>query len=222
MRDSSGAKPTLHEVYKRLVEEYLKVHPLDQKFRDAARQLFRQGPTKVCSKQIGRWIGEELDEREITPQELATGIGVEESVVAEWIAGGDISLGLLVLVLMELDVDFEELPLPVRKELATEGYLLLVSHIRAELSGPSEPFDRERFWCLYHLCSRGYWWDAAWKHDATLLDEEAKYIREEAKNSLRRRLRKITGVGDIKRLVSEWMIPWVVCLEILPRNWTVQ
>jgi hypothetical protein len=71
--------------------------------------------------------------------------------VAKWTTGGAISLGHLVAVLLELRSDFADLPLPGRRELALEGYLAAMSHVRARIDPAAgcEPLDREHFWCLF-------------------------------------------------------------------------
>jgi hypothetical protein len=51
----------------------------------------------------------------------------------KWTTGGAISLGHFVAVLLEFRGDFANLPLPARRELALESYLVV---IREAMGGP--------------------------------------------------------------------------------------
>ena len=150
---ASQGRPTCDAAYERVAREFLRQFALDRDegFAAAVANRFKEAPAKVCCRAIGGWIDERLLAFGWTQHDLADRIGVDRSAVAKWTAGGAISLGHLVLVLLEFGGDFGELPLPARRELALEGYLAALSHVRARIdpAGGREPLDRERFWCLY-------------------------------------------------------------------------
>ena len=146
-------RPTCDAAYEKVAREFLRQFALDrdEDFAAAVANRFKEAPAKVCCQAIGGWIDERLLAFGWTQHDLADRIGVDRSAVAKWTAGGAISLGHLVLVLLEFGGDFGELPLPARRELALEGYLAALSHVRAKIDPARgrEPLDRERFWCLY-------------------------------------------------------------------------
>ena len=156
-----GGRPTYDEAYRRVAREFLRKFSLDgdEEFASTIARRFREAPAKVCCRAIGGWIDRGLLGLGWTQLDLADRIGVDRSAVAKWTAGGAISLGHLVLVLLVLDGDFSDLPLPAREELAIEGYLAALSYIKAKVQprSGSDALDRERFWCLYHLLSEPYW-----------------------------------------------------------------
>jgi len=144
--------------------------------------------------------------------------------VAKWTAGGAISLGHLVLVLLEFQSDFGDLPLPAREELALEGYLAALSHVRARIDPTAslEPLDRERFWCLFHLLSEPFWEQAIRKKDRELVKKEVDRVLRRAGESLGFQPRRVVRIEDIRSLVQEWAAAWVICLELLPGGWSIR
>ena len=185
---------------------------------------FKEAPAKVCCRAIGGWIDQRLLGFGWTQHDLADRIGVDRSAVAKWTTGGAISLGHLVSVLLEFRGDFADLPLPARRELALEGYLAALSHVRARIdpAGGREPLDRERFWCLFHLFSEPYWERAIRRQDRELVKEEADRVLRRAGESLGARPRRVVGVEGLRRLVEEWTAAWVICLELLPGGWSIR
>ncbi len=224
-----GAKqgrPTCDAAYERVAREFLRQFALDRDegFAAAVAHRFKEAPAKVCCRAIGGWIDERLLGFGWTQHDLADRIGVDRSAVAKWTAGGAISLGHLVLVLLEFRGDFAELPLPARRELALEGYLAALSHVRAKIdpAGGREPLDRERFWCLFHLFSEPYWERAIRRQDRELVKEEADRVLRRAGESLGAPPRRVVGVEGLRRLVEEWTAAWVICLELLPGGWSIR
>jgi transcriptional regulator with XRE-family HTH domain len=223
---ATEGRPACDEAYAKIARGFLRKLELDRDegFADAIARRFKEGPAKVCCRSIGRWIDRHLSEYGWTQQDLADRLGVDRSAVAKWTAGGSISLGHLVLLLLEFECDFAELPLPARQELALEGYLAALSHVRQKLEpgGVVEPLDRERFWCLYHLLAEPHWERAMRAKDRELIRKEAARVLQRAGESLGHPPGQVAGVEGLRRLVEGWTVAWVVCLELLPGDWSIQ
>jgi transcriptional regulator with XRE-family HTH domain len=218
--------PTCDAAYERVAREFLRQLALDRDegFATAIAHRFKEAPAKVCCRAIGEWIDQRLLGFGWTQHDLADRIGVDRSAVAKWTAGGAISLGHLVSVLLEFRCDFADLPLPARRELALEGYLAALSHVRATIDPKAgrEPLDRERFWCLFHLFSEPYWERAIRRQDRELIKEEADRVLRRAGESLGAPPRRVRAVEDLRRLVEEWTAAWVICLDLLPGGWSIR
>src|SRR5271155_2899856 len=201
-------RPTCDAAYERVAREFLRQLALDhdEDFAAAVAHRFKEAPAKVCCRAIGEWIDQRLVGFGWTQPDLADRIGVDRSAVAKWTAGGAISLGHLISVLLEFRGDFADLPLPARRELALEGYLAALSHIRARIDPDRghEPLDRERFWCLFHLFSEPYWERAIRRQDRVLIKEEADRVIRRASESFGTQPRRVVGVEGLRRLVEEW------------------
>jgi transcriptional regulator with XRE-family HTH domain len=223
---AAEGRPTCDAAYERVAREFLRQLALDpdEDFAAAVARHFKEAPLKVCCRAIGGWIDQKLLGLGWTQHDLADRIGVDRSAVAKWTTGGAISLGHLVSVLLEFRGDFADLPLPARRELALEGYLAALSHVRTRIdpAGNREPLDRERFWCLFHLFSEPYWERAIRKQDRQLVKEEADRVLRRAGESLGARPRRVVGVEGLRRLVEEWTAAWVICLELLPGGWSIR
>jgi transcriptional regulator with XRE-family HTH domain len=218
--------PTCDAAYERIVQEFLRKFVIDgdEAFATAVARRFKEAPAKICCRAIGRWIDEKLLHFGWTQLDLADRIGVDRSAVAKWTTGGSISLGHLVLVLLEFQSDFADLPLPAREEFALEGYLAALSHVRARIDPASglDPLDRERFWCLYHLFAEPYWERAIRMKNREQVKKEADRVLKRAGESLGFQPRRVVGVEDLSRLVEEWAAAWVVCLQVLPGGWSIR
>jgi transcriptional regulator with XRE-family HTH domain len=219
-------QPTCDEAYERVAREFLRKLSIDRDegFAAAVARRFKEAPAKVCCRAIGKWIDKQLLRFGWTQHDLADRIGVDRSAVAKWTVGGAISLGHLVLVLLEFQSDFADLPLPAREQLALEGYLAALSHIRAKINpaGGLEPLDRERFWCLFHLFSEPFWEQAIRKKDRELAKKEVDRILWRAGESLGFQPRRVVRIEDMSSLVQEWAAAWVICLELLPGGWSIR
>ncbi len=137
---AAEGRPTCDAAYERVAREFLRQLALDhdEDFAAAVAHRFKEAPAKVCCRAIGGWIDQRLLGFGWTQHDLADRIGVDRSAVAKWTTGGAISLGHLVLVLLEFRSDFADLPLPARQELALEGYLAALSHVRARIDPRGE------------------------------------------------------------------------------------
>ena len=224
-RVESG-QPSIDEAYRRVVGEFLARSPLeqDEAFAALVAKRFREGPARVCSKAIGDWIDRRLVELRWTQQELADRVGVDRSAVARWTAGGTLSLGHLVLVLIEFRSEFAELPWPARRELALEAYLSTLAFVKGRLEpeAPPRPLDREQFWCLYHLFAEPDWERAMRSKDRELIQEEVARILTKAAETLGHTPRRVDSAEGLRRLVEEWAVAWVVCLQLLPNDWAIR
>src|SRR5271155_215169 len=158
-------RPTCDAAYERVAREFLRQLALDhdEDFAAAVAHRFKEAPAKVCCRAIGEWIDQRLVGFGWTQHDLADRIGVDRSAVAKWTAGGAISLGHLVLVLLEFRGDFADLPLPARRELALDGGW---------------------FWCLFHLFAEPYWERAIRRQDRDLIKEEADRVLRRTAESL--------------------------------------
>jgi transcriptional regulator with XRE-family HTH domain len=223
---AAEGRPTCDAAYERVAREFLRRHALDRDvdFAAAVARRFKEAPAKVCCLAIGGWIDRKLLGLGWTQHDLADRIGVDRSAVAKWTTGGAISLGHLVAVLLEFRGEFAELPLPARRELALEGYLAALSHVRARIdpAAECEPLDRERFWCLFHLFSEPHWERAIRQQDRGLVKAEADRVLRRAGESLGAPPRRVVGVEGLRRLVEEWTAAWVICLELLPGGWSIR
>ena len=222
----AAGQPTRDQAYDRVAQEFLRKFSLDgdEGFTVAIARRFKEAPARVCCRAIGHWIDKNLLGFGWTQIDLADRIGVDRSAVAKWTAGGAISLGHLVLVLLEFRSDFAELPLPAREELALEGYLAALSYVRSKIDPTSafEPLDRERFWCLFHLFSEPFWEQAIRKKDRDLVKKEVDRVRRRAGESLGFEPRRVVQTEDVASLVQEWAASWILCLELLPGGWSIR
>jgi hypothetical protein len=224
---AAAGRPTCDDIYRAVAEDFLRRMPAldhDEDFAIGVARHFREAPVRVCCREIGAWIDGKLSDFGWSQQGLADRVGVDRSAVARWTAGGSISLGHLVLVLIEFRSTFAELPVPVLRELALEGYLAALAHVRAKLDQVREtgPIDRERFWCLYHLFSEPNWEQAVRKGSRELLEKESDRILRKTAETVGHPPRMIAGVADLKRLVEQWGAAWVICLNLVPRDWSIR
>jgi transcriptional regulator with XRE-family HTH domain len=221
-----AGRPSVDEAYRRVVGEFLAKSPLDrdEAFASLVAKRFREGPARVCSKAIGDWIDRRLVEHRWTQQDLADRVGVDRSAVARWTAGGTLSLGHLVLVLIEFRGEFADLPWPARRELALEAYLATLAFVRARLEPESPPLtlDREQFWCLYHLFAEPDWERAVRSQDRAAIHREAGRILAQAGASLGQALLRVSNADGLRLLVEDWAATWVVCLQLLPNDWAIR
>ena len=221
-----AGQPSVDEAYRRVVGDFLAKSPLDQDetFAALVAKRFREGPARVCSKAIGDWIDRRLVELRWTQQDLADRVGVDRSAVARWTAGGTLSLGHLVLVLIEFRSEFADLPWPARRELALEAYLATLAFVKARLEPdvPPRSLDREQFWCLYHLFAEPDWERAVRSKDRGSIQREATRILTKTAETLGQTPRRIDGADSLRRLVEEWAVAWVVCLQLLPNDWEIR
>jgi transcriptional regulator with XRE-family HTH domain len=221
-----AGRPTVDEAYERVVGEFLASSPLDRDegFAALVAKRFREGPARICSKAIGDWIERRLVEQGWTQQDLADRVGVDRSAVARWTAGGTLSLGHLVLVLIEFRGELADLPWPARRELALEAYLATLAFVRARIEPLSPPrsLDRDQFWCLYHLFAEPHWELAVRSQDGASIRKEAGRILERAGASLGHAPTRVSGVEGLRALVQEWAAAWVVCLKLLPNDWAIR
>jgi transcriptional regulator with XRE-family HTH domain len=216
-------RPSYDEVYERIIREQLDRAAVSAGFVKEVAKRFRDGPLTLCSRSIGKWINWKLRAAGWTQQVLADRLGVDRSAVAYWVGGGNITFGNLVQVLIEFNSQWTDLPLPARDQMAVEAYLAALGYTQEKLRpGAARPsLDAERFWCLFHLFSEPYWERAIRRQDPDLLRQEARRILAAAEKSLGRAPRLVAGVEELRQLVREWGLAWLVCLWQVPRSWAV-
>ena len=225
VRAATAGHLTVDSAYEQVVGEYLRRCPIDrdEDFAALVAKRFREGPARACSRAIGEWIDNRLTDRGWTQQGLADRVGVDRSAVARWTAGGALSLGHLVVVMIEFRSEIASLPWPDRRELAMEAYIAALGFVRArvEPDRPTRGLDREEFWCLYHLFAEPHWERAVRDRDADRLRKEADRIVARATASLGQAPRRVIGVEGLRKLVEDWTTAWVVCLKLLPDDWAI-
>ncbi len=225
IRVAAPGRLSVDLAYERVVGEYLERYPIDrdEDFAALVAKRFREGPARACSRAIGEWIDERLTDRGWTQQGLADRVGVDRSAVARWTAGGALSLGHLVVVMIEFRSEIASLPWPDRRDLAVEAYLSALGFVknRLEPDRPGRGLDRDEFWCLFHLFSEPNWERAVRDRDDDQLRKEAERIVARATASLGRAPRRVVGVEGLRKLVEDWTTAWVVCLKLLPDDWAI-
>ncbi len=222
-----GLKSTrTDEIYERFVGDYLKGCSLDsgQEFATAVAKRFREGSARACSLAIGTWVEQRLNDEGWTQQDLADRVGVDRSAVARWTAGGTLSLGHLVQVLIAFGAEVADLPWPARRELAVEAFVAALDFVRTRIEPdrPGRGIDRDEFWCLYHLFSEPHWERAIRLGDAEALRQEASRVINHAGTSLGRPPSRVSGVDGLQRLVEDWAAAWVVALRLVPEDWAIR
>ncbi len=221
-----GSKPVqVSAVYDRFVGEYLARCALDPgaEFAGAVAKRFRDGSAKACSLAIGAWVEGKLNDEGWTQQDLADRVGVDRSAVARWTAGGTLSLGHLVLVLIAFGAEVADLPWPARRELAIEAFVAALDFVRTKIEPerPGRGIDRDEFWCLYHLFAEPNWERAIRLGDSEALRLEAIRVITRAGSSLGNPPSRVSGVDGLQRLVEDWAAAWVVALRLLPDEWAI-
>ena len=213
-------------VYDRFVGDYLARCPIEPagEFAAAVAKRFRDGSARACSVAIGAWVELRLNDEGWTQQDLADRVGVDRSAVARWTAGGTLSLGHLVLVLIAFGAEVADLPWPARRELAVEAFVAALDFVRSRLEPgrPARGIDRDEFWCLYHLFSEPYWERAVRLDDREALRLEAARVVHKAGASLGVAPSRVAGVDGLRRLVEDWAAAWVVALRLLPDDWAIR
>jgi len=214
------------KVYDRFVGEYLSRCSVDpsEEFASAVAKRFRDGSARACSMAIGSWVEQRLNDEGWTQQDLADRVGVDRSAVARWTAGGTLSLGHLVLVLIAFGAEVADLPWPARRELAVEAFVAALDYVRAKIEPerPGRGIDRDEFWCLYHLFAEPYWERAVRLKDAEALRLETVRVINRASSSLGSLPSRVSGVDGLQRLVEDWAAAWVVALRLLPDDWAIR
>jgi hypothetical protein len=154
---------------------------------------------------------------------LADRVGVDRSAVAYWVGGGGITLDNLAQVLIEFKSQWSDLPIPARQELAAAAYAAALSYTRGRLDPAAgrKELDREGFWCLFHLFSELYWEQAVRHQDPVELRAEADRVLAAAGRSLGSAVRGVTGADDLRELVRDWGLAWVVGIGQVPTKWVV-
>ena len=144
--------------------------------------------------------------------------------MARWTAGGTLSLGHLVLVLIAFGAEVGDLPWPARRELAVEAFIGALDFVRTKIepSRPGRGIDRDEFWCLYHLFSEPYWERAVRLADRDALRLEAVRVVTKAGASLGHSPSRVAGVDGLQRLVEDWAAAWMVALRLLPDDWAIR
>lgn len=226
LRVGALEKVRADEVYDRFVGDFLARCPVDTRgeFAAAVAKRFRDGSAKACSAAIGAWVERRLTEEGWTQQDLADRVGVDRSAVARWTAGGTLSLGHLVLVLIAFGAEVADLPWPARRELAVEAFGAALDFVRdrIEPGRPGRGIDRDEFWCLYHLFAEPHWERAVRANDREALRVEAARVVHKAGLSLGHAPNRVAGVDGLQRLVEDWAAAWVVALRLLPDDWSIR
>lgn len=223
MLSESGGHPSYDQVYEKIIRAQLQASALDDPFLQELVKRFRQGPMMLCSRSIGLWINKRLRQANWSQQDLADRLGIDRSAVAYWIKGGNINLVNLAQVLLEFQSDWTELPIPARRELAVAAYLAALTFARERLDPlNARVLDHERFWGLFHLFSEPYWERAIRRQDPDLLRQEAARIIQAVRVSLGQAPVHLVSVESLKLLVSEWGVPWLICIGQVPRKWAIQ
>ena len=214
------------EVYDRFVGEYLERCPVAPggEFAAAVAKRFRDGSARACSLAIGAWVERRLDDEGWTQQDLADRVGVDRSAVARWTAGGTLSLGHLVQVLIAFGAEVADLPWPARRVLAVEAFVAALDYVRAKIEPerPGRGIDRDEFWCLYHLFAEPHWERAVRADDPAALRQEAARVIGRATASLGMAPGRVAGVDGLRALVEDWGAAWVIAFRLLPDDWAIR
>ena len=224
----AGGYPTYQEVYLKVIRDHFSHSPLegvtDEQFVRQVAKRFRNEPVRLCSQTIGKWMNSKLLENGWTQQRLAERLGVDRSAVAYWIRGRNITLANLAQVLIEFKIQWKDLPIPARQEMAVAAYLAALKFIQQELAGtsPCEPLDGQRFWCLYHLFSEAHWERALRYRDEYEKHKEAERIARAVEAALGHSPEPPVSVRFLEELVKAWGRAWLVCIGQLPTQWATR
>ena len=194
---------------------------------------FKFGARRECAVEIWssllRCMVERNEVRNDTNEAVAERFHISQSVVSRGIAGGNLSLDNLVVILVELGLHFDELQsLPQSKrELAIAGFRLAMAIVynggKLDRCVPS-PEEVASVACL--LATRE-WWVFVGKNLARKTDPKTKAdLLRQVQLAVSQKAQQVFGIESVSRdeveyqqLVSKWGNPWIECRLAVPYNW---
>jgi len=205
----------------------------DEKWVDQIIDKFKFGARSACAAAIWdfllRYMAEKKELESDTNEAVAARFHISPSVVSRGISGGKLSLDNLVVILVELGLQFPDLRnLPQSaRDLAVAGFATAMATVRAKGESHDGGPSSEEIASVACLLATREWWLLVGRlqtgrHDPKTKTEQLRCVQ----GAVLRKAEEVFGVKAIprdetgyQRLVAEWGEAWHECRMAIPYNW---